>query len=390
MNRPKPKNRAKIGLALLVLGLVLMIGPASRHVRAGKLLTRFADAKSTYTDLDETSFDLATPNGPTRAKIYSPKGASGLPGIVIVPGVHHLGVDEPRLQRFARTIAESGVVVMTPEAKALTDYQIRPESIATIGAAATELSHRIGRSGVGVMGMSFAGGLSLLATANPDTNANIAFCVAVGAHDDIRHVARFFAKNEAIEPDGRVIGMHAHPYGILVLVYEHLTDFFAPADVDVAHDAIKQWLWEDKATARETEKKLSPEGQATFDQLAEPPPPPPDAAKSGHFPAHPMGEKILSALETYGPALDAVSPHGHLQGIHVPVFVLHGAGDDVIPATEADWLGQDVPKEWLRADLVSPALQHVELQGEPTASQKWDLVHVMAGVLGEAAAEPKL
>ncbi len=389
MNRPKPKNRAKIGLVVLLVGLVLMWGPAVRHYRAAKVLSRFADAKTSYSDLDETSFELATPNGPTRARLYSPKGATGLPGLVVVPGVHHLGVDEPRLERFARAIAESGIVVLTPEAKALTDYQIRPESIATIGAAATELSHRIGRKGVGVMGLSFAGGLSLLATANPDTNAHISFCVAVGAHDDIRHVARFFARNEAIEPNGHVVSMRAHPYGILVLVYEHLADFFAAGDLNAAHEAIRQWLWEDKAEARETEKKLSPAGQATFDALAEPPPPSPDAAKAGQFPAHPMATQILAALELYGPSLDAVSPHGHLQSIHVPVFVLHGAGDDVIPATEAEWLGQDVPKEWLRADLVSPALQHVELEGEPTASQKWELVHVMALVLGQAGAEPK-
>ncbi|MEO8801126.1 MAG: hypothetical protein ABI551_24760, partial [Polyangiaceae bacterium] len=89
MNRPKPKNRAKIGLVVLLAGLVLMWGPAGRHYRAAKLLSRFADTKTSYSDLDETSFELATPNGPTRAKLYSPKGATGLPGLVVVPGVHH-------------------------------------------------------------------------------------------------------------------------------------------------------------------------------------------------------------------------------------------------------------------------------------------------------------
>ncbi|MGH7329316.1 MAG: hypothetical protein ACREJX_13290, partial [Polyangiaceae bacterium] len=121
MKLAQMRNRAKVGLALVVIGVVLGWGSCSRHVRAARLLSRFSDAQSVPAGIDETSFMLDTPTGPTRAKIYSPHGSSHLPGIVIVPGVHHLGVDEPRLQRFARAIAASGITVMTPECKELTD-----------------------------------------------------------------------------------------------------------------------------------------------------------------------------------------------------------------------------------------------------------------------------
>ena len=375
------RNRAKVGLALVVVGILLGWGSCSRHVRAARLLGRFADTQSQPSGIDETSFMLDTPTGPTRAKIYSPHGSSHLPGIVIVPGVHHLGVDEPRLQRFARAVAASGITVMTPECKELIDYQIQASSIRTIGAAADELAKRVGRERVGVMGMSFAGGLALLAAANDDSKKSIGFVVAVGAHDDIRHVARFFAKNEAIEPNGNIVHMKAHPYGIMVLAYEHVDDFFTKEDAPIAHDAMREWLWEEKGPARELEKKMSLAGQAKFDLLAEPPP---VDAKSGVFPEHPLSAEILGGLELYGPALDAVSPHGHLASIHVPVYLVHGEGDDVIPMTETEWLAQEIPREDLREALISPALQHVELQGEPTFSQKWDLVHFMARVLEEA------
>lgn len=36
--------------------------------------------------------------------------------------------------------------------------------------------------------------------------------------------------------------------------------------------------------------------------------------------------------------------------------------------------------------LVSPAVVHVEIQGEPLLRDQWALVHFMAGVLDEAAA----
>src|SRR5205823_3807992 len=104
--------------------------------------------------------------------------------IVLAHGVHRLGIEEPRLQRFARAIAASGVVVMTPEIAELTDYRVDPRSIDTLGAAAHSLRERT-HAPVGLMGMSFAGGLSLLATADPAYAPDIAFVVAIGAHDDL-------------------------------------------------------------------------------------------------------------------------------------------------------------------------------------------------------------
>ena len=37
--------------------------------------------------------------------------------------------------------------------------------------------------------------------------------------------------------------------------------------------------------------------------------------------------------------------------------------------------------------LVSPAVSHVSLHGEPSAKEKWELVHFMAQVIEEADKE---
>ena len=85
----------------------------------------------------------------------------------------------------------------------------------------------------------------------------------------------------------------------------------------------------------------------------------------------------------------SVSPRGHLGSIRVPVFLLHGQGDTVIPAAETLWIASEVPPAELRAALVSPAIIHVEIQGEPPLGEKWALVHFMAGILDEAASTQK-
>jgi len=73
-----------------------------------------------------------------------------------------------------------------------------------------------------------------------------------------------------------------------------------------------------------------------------------------------------------------VSPHGHLQSLHVPVLLLHGAEDNVIPPTELLWLEQDVPRGMLKNALISPALSHVSMEGEPSFFDNLRLVHFMA------------
>ena len=92
------------------------------------------------------------------------------------------------------------------------------------------------------------------------------------------------------------------------------------------------------------------------------------------------------SIEIIGRAA-AVSPHGHLGGVHVPVYLLHGAGDTVIPPSETSWLARDVPQACLRSALISAAISHVELGGEPSVQEQFALVHFMYGLLDEMASE---
>jgi pimeloyl-ACP methyl ester carboxylesterase len=79
----------------------------------------------------------------------------------------------------------------------------------------------------------------------------------------------------------------------------------------------------------------------------------------------------------------AVAPPARLASLRVPVFLLHGSGDTVIPPSETGWLAREVPKDQLRDVLVSPSIVHIELTGKPTWHDQWSLIHFLADVLGE-------
>src|SRR5258708_9893521 len=211
----KPKStrtkKAPIFLLALVAGIGLLVAillhPVGPHLRALSLMLRFSSPKAqgfsasfAQHPFKEEDGSAQTPRGPLRYRLYIPQDVKNAGGVVLLHGVHHRGIEDPRLWNLARALASAGVEVMTPELQDLADYHVTARTIDVIGDSAVVLSTRMNRP-VGVMGLSFAGGLSLLTASKPEFAEKIGFVVAVGSHDDMGRVARFFAATTITKPD---------------------------------------------------------------------------------------------------------------------------------------------------------------------------------------------
>jgi dienelactone hydrolase len=309
-----------------------------------------------------------------RARIYRPVGVQHAPGMVIVHGVHRLGIDEPRLVAFARDMAASGIVVLTPELRDLADYRITPASIPRIGEAARELKRITHAQSVGVMGLSFAGGLSILAAADPRWSSDISYVVSIGGHDDLTRVATFFATDQIPRPDGTIAHSTAHEYGALVLVYAHPEDFFSPSDAPIAREAIRLHLWEQPQQSDFVAARLSPAGQAKLKLFF-------NHDKNATRP------ELLSSIARHSQEMAAVSPHLHLRDLRARILLLHGAEDSVIPAVETQWLAKDSDDHLVNA-LITPLLTHVDVGKQPPLRERFQLVGFMADMLRQADRGP--
>jgi dienelactone hydrolase len=358
--------RARFLLPLLLVGSAA-VDAGVQHVRAAATLQHLAQPTGEAVATEELTIDVEGSSVPARIYWAADRAA---PGIVLCHGIHRLGIDEPRLMRFARALAASGVNVLTPRIDALTDYRIDAASVPTIDRATHVLAERLGRSRVAVMGFSFAGGLSLVAASQRETSRAIGLVVAIGAHDELARVTRFFAHGTSPAPDGSTLTMAPHEYGPLVLAYGKADRFFGPEDVAVAREAMRLKLWERHDEAVERAKALSPAGMKRWEELT----------SANRMALAPLLETL--ADENAAMFRDA-SPHGKLGTVRVPVFLLHGAGDSVIPPTETQWLATEVRPEQLRDALVSPLIQHVELHGDPTIVDRFAIVHFLARVIGE-------
>jgi dienelactone hydrolase len=363
---------------LLILLLAAAIYSLRYELRSIVFLNQFLDPHASGLlvrleghGLDTQEVTLSTTERLVRARLYVPRGVAHPPGMVLVHGIHHLGIDEPRLMNFARAAASNGFSVLTPEIAALADYHVDGESISTIGESSVWLQQRLGTGPVTIVGVSFAGGLSLLAACDPRYAPHIRSLVLMGAYDSLARVVRFLATSQAELPDGRVEPYVAHDYGAAVFVYSNLDKFFPPGDLTAAHDALRDWLWEQPKDAQSLFPRLSPESRATMEILL--------ARQIDR-----LRPKLLSAIQEDDSQMSAISPEGNLGALHTPVFLLHGATDDIIPSTETLWLEMEIPKKYLRAALITPAFSHVDPDKHAVWVDQLRLVEFLAGVLRTA------
>lgn len=373
----------KKSLVALTVGLLITIGAvawpfARAHLQAVAILRLVSGQKvpwvisklvteSIYTE--EVNF--ATEAGLVRGKLYLPERHPGAPGFVVLHGVHHLGIEEPRLVNFARAMASCGLQVLTPELPGIKDYHVDLGSVQVIEESARWFAGRTGGP-VGVLGLSFSGGLALVAAGNPAYRKDFKFVLAVGSQDEMAHVATFYLTGTEVRPDGSTERLTPHEYGPLVLEYEHLEDFIPAEDEDAIRPVLREHLYENRSAEELAEAKLNAREKAESAELMD--------SNSAATKAKLAASDLKHAQE-----MEELSPHGLLPTMTTPVYLLHGQADNIIPAAETLWMANELPRSTLREALVSPVLSHVNLdEAKPRLKDQWQLVHFFALVMHAA------
>jgi pimeloyl-ACP methyl ester carboxylesterase len=281
-------------------------------------------------------------------------------------------MDEPRMIAFASAMASCGLRVLTPELPGIKDYHVDAGTIATIGDSAAWLAAQQNNRPVGIMGLSFSGGLSLLAASDRRWHNAIKFVTAVGSQDNMARVADYYRTGNDPRPDGTIEYLAPHEYGPLVLEYQHLADFVPADDLPALREVLRAHLYEDKPAEKQAMAKLTWFQAAQAEQLM--------ATTSAY-----TREMLANSERQHLDYAATVSPHGHLGTLDTPVYLLHGEADNIIPAAETQWMAAELPKHILKAELISPVISHLDMDGlGPTALDQLRLVHFFALVLHAA------
>jgi dienelactone hydrolase len=318
--------------------------------------------------------------GQLRGRIYAPADPEGPPSL-LVPGVHAGGIDEPRLIEFARDVARMGRTVVTAQLDDLVAYSISPRTTDMIEDAAAWLaSSDLAPDGrVGLMGISFAGGLSIAAAGRPSVRDRVAFVLSFGGHGDLPRTLRYLCTG--VQPDGTIYP--PHDYGVAIILLG-VTDRVVPAEqVQPLRNAIRAFL-----NASHVDMVDKEQGQAEFARAR-------TMAEALDEPARGLmtmvNERNVAEL---GPILlphagemgkDAALSPARSAAPSAPVYLLHGTDDNVIPASEsvllAGYLHARGTPVW---QLTTPLITHAEVDRSAAARAFWDLTRFWAALLDES------
>jgi acetyl esterase/lipase len=375
----------KIFYAIFAAGIALLCLAAwpfaKTHLQAVAVLRSVAEQPVPWIARDltvpvtteEFSFPIDTASGheQVRARLYIPQNKSHAPAMLIFHGVHHLGIDEPRLMSFASAMAGCGIRVLTPELPGIKDYHVSQDSVEMIGESVRWFAAQTGGP-VGVMGLSFSGGLALVAATDPRYHADFRFVVAVGSQDSMLRVAEYYLTGRDARPDGSVEVLPPHEYGPLVLEYEHVEEFVPAQDLVPVRALLRAHLYEDRPG--EAAAKLGMTGAQRREALD---------LMDTKLPA--TRAAIATSIARHTGESAGLSPRGRLRTLRTPVYLLHGEADNIIPSAETLWMASELPPDDLKAMLVSPVLSHLDLDGpKPGAVDQWRLVHFFARMIHAA------
>ena len=378
-------------LAVLLLVIVVLGYFSIPYARALSLIVRAANmggsleafaTERAHGVTVEQQMTIGTRHGDVPARFYRPDGGFDRT-VLLVPGIHAMGIDEPRLTGLAKDLAGSGVGVMTMALPDLMRYEITPQSTDVIEDAVASLSRRqdLAPDGrVGIMGISFAGGMSIVAAGRPSIRDRAAFVLSFGGHADLPRVIRYLCTGEAPQVEG--IESHPpHDYGVAVVLYAMTPRVVPPEQVEPLREGIRTFLWASQLTLVDQKQADATftKARAMVKGMAEP------AATYLRY----VNERNVKAL---GPVLvphiaevaahEAISPQRATSAPAAPVYLLHGAGDTVIPTVESYLLAQHLRSR--DADvrlLLSRLITHAETDKSAAATETLKLVSFWADVL---------
>jgi hypothetical protein len=377
---------------VLLVGLVIIF-VATPYVRAASLIVRAANlggrAEAFANDharavTVEPPHSVPTRYGNVPAKFYMPEGEVSR-SVLLVPGIHSMGIEEPRLTALAKDLAGTGVIVMTMALPDLQAYMITPRATDAIEDAVSWMAQRpnLAPDGrIGIVGISFAGGLSISAAGRPAIRDRVAFILSFGGHGDLARVMRYLATGDAPAVNG--LAVHPpHDYGVSVILYGLADRGVVPADqVATLREGIRTFLLASQLTLVSMDQ-----ANAMFAKAREMAQAMPEPAKTfmGYVndrAVKKLGPALLPYLDQLGVNDPALSPQRAPDPPAAAVYLLHGDDDTVIPAAESALLNDYLRGKGANVHLLlSNLITHAEVNRSATTADTWKLISFWASLL---------
>ena len=279
--------------------------------------------------------------------LIAPPGPGPFPGWVVLHGITRPGRNHRSLRQFALALASTGARVLIPEVRQWRELDLAPEPAQRVlRSAVCWLAASKGTESGGVMlvGFSFGGPQAILAASDPEFARELRGVLAWGSYADLERTLRFQFTGEHAYA-GTVFREDPDPYGRWVVAANCL--LHAPGKEDAGDVASALRALAARAgdlqipandpslepVRKEMRAGVAHERKELFDLFA-----PPIAEDGGSISPEAGPDRTLALIRAMSAGARAaeplLDPIAQIEKITVPVRLLHGKGDVLIPFTE--------------------------------------------------------
>lgn len=302
--------------------------------------------------------EVEVPKIETTVQIFRPDRKTHAT-LILVPGLHPLGIHDERFQSFATSCAESGFLVVAPDVIEFRRFQITPNAVELISNLVQALPTIVPAESLrnaGLLGISYGAGPVLVAASRKEVKNKIQFVVCIGGYFNLIHAMEYSVTGKHRE--GWTSPPPAHQWGRMIFALNHLEYLAPPTDVPLLHQIVMLHLNLKEQEAKEYELALSSHGKQFLNEVL-------NGLSDLEM------ERFKKMLEMHKEVSKQLSPEfavSHLSP-DLRVYLLHGPGDSLIPSAETEELIDALRKEHhAKMDaLITLSLNHVD----PAQKDPW-------------------
>jgi hypothetical protein len=249
---------------------------------------------------------------------------------------------------------------------------------------------------IGIVGISFTGGLSIVAAGRASIRDRVAFVMSFGGHGDLSRAMHYLASGEVLGDleaakrssavaGAEHVGVHPpHDYGLAVTLLNLVGQVVPPDQVAALSKGIDGFLLASSLAVTDPPKSVPvfeemkqyqetlPEPSRTYMQYVN------DRAvdKLG-----PILMPVIERLKNH-PDMPALSAERATPPT-APIFLLHGVDDSVIPSVETVLLAEHLRGKADVTGLLSGLITHAEVNRTPGALEVWRLASFWRAIMRE-------
>lgn len=286
---------------------------------------------------------LDAPGGALDVHVFEPARRRATGGLLVVPGLHPRGPDDPRLDRFCRVLADSGLLVVAPFVRTHLALEVAPaaaEDVAVALRLLADLTRARGLPRPAALSISFGSLPMLEVAARPLEGGLVGGLIVFGGYVDFGATIRFAATGRAYDC-GVPLALPHDPLNAPAL-FVNLAPYL---DVEGPRGPLVA-AWHEMACRTWGKPELRPPERRVplADELARTLPPSQRALFFVGAGLAPGAEACLDlALARAGERFGFADPRPSLARLRAPLLIAHGRDDDVIPWVEAPKLAAACP-----------------------------------------------